>query len=299
MASTFNKPHGLKYTDMAIYIDEHLNEVTEINANPEVEMKIYEYLYHLFYALAYKAGYFSDMRYYDDYSLYCAGQMYMMLHRKMTNTGQTMHGKEIKPVKSVLNYVKSVLYPWKINFQRQYFHTVLNPEEGHDTQILLDDIKNSIQSQYSLPTESCWEAAVEALPSLIATVMYESPIMRDQLLCKRIRTSVMLTLLDQMTLPNNLQRRWEEANKEGNEATKVLTNKVMTVYDANKENVILWHLDEKYSNYVKILTTRVKKEFSKELSYFIHENDLSDEMLDDIMKTAYTTYDNDNAERTE
>ena len=109
----------------------------------------------------------------------------------------------------------------------------------------------------------------------------------------------MLTLLDQMTLPNNLQRRWEEANKEGNEATKVLTNKVMTVYDANKENVILWHLDEKYSNYVKILTTRVKKEFSKELSYFIHENDLSDEMLDDIMKTAYITYDSDNAERTE
>lgn len=111
MASTFNKPHGLKYTDMAIYIDEHLNEVAEINANPEVEMKIYEYLYHLFYALAYKAGYFSDMHYYDDYSLYCAGQMYMMLHRKMTKAGQTMHGKEIKPVKSVLNYVKSVLYP--------------------------------------------------------------------------------------------------------------------------------------------------------------------------------------------
>lgn len=294
MASTFNKPHGLKYTDMAIYIDKHLPEVAEINANPEIEMKIYEYLYHLFYALAYKAGYFSDMHYYDDYSLYCAGQMYMMLHRKMTNAGQTMHGKEIKPVKSVLNYVKAVLYPWKINFQRQYFHTVLNPEEGHDTHILLDDIRTSIQSQYSLPVESCWEAAVESLPALINTVMYESPIAKDQLLCKRIRTSVMLTLLDQMTLPNNLQRRWEEANKDGNTATKVLTGKVMSVYDANKGNAILWHLDEKYSNYVKILTTRVKKEFSKELNYFIHENDLSDEMLDDIMKTAYTTYDNDN-----
>ena len=45
MSVTFKRPPGLKYTDMAIYIDKNLPLIKEPFENPDIEAKIYEYLY--------------------------------------------------------------------------------------------------------------------------------------------------------------------------------------------------------------------------------------------------------------
>lgn len=52
MAVTFNKPANLKYTDLAIYIDANAYKIKNTGEYPGVESKIYEYLYHLIYALS-------------------------------------------------------------------------------------------------------------------------------------------------------------------------------------------------------------------------------------------------------
>ena len=49
MAVTFNKDKNLKYTDMCIYIDENMPKVVEVGKYPEIESKIYEYLFVIIY----------------------------------------------------------------------------------------------------------------------------------------------------------------------------------------------------------------------------------------------------------
>ncbi len=275
MASTYSKPHGLKYTDMAKYVDEHLQDIAEADAHPEVEAKIYEYIYHLFYALSYKAGYFKDdLHYYDDYALYSAGEMYSMILKKL-NRGER--------VKSILNYVKAVLYPFKVNFQRMNFRMVINPEIGQDTSALLDTMKNAIQSRYSMPLQECWQNAVQELPGLVSDVLNKTPFKNDVKMKHKLRISILLTFLNQITLPNKMQQKMQS---KPNKLDK-REDKILVAYQANAEPAILWHLDSTYSNYVKVLVTRVKKAFSQSLRYYIHGDDLSDEMLDDILKTAY------------
>ena len=47
MAVTYNKPKGLRYVDMCIYIDKYMPYVVEEGKYPEIESKIYEYIYHI------------------------------------------------------------------------------------------------------------------------------------------------------------------------------------------------------------------------------------------------------------
>ena len=62
----FYKPKNLKYTTMAIYIDEHVY-TDDCNDN-----LIFEYLYHLSYMLAHQGKFFQTFSDYDDFAIYCA-----------------------------------------------------------------------------------------------------------------------------------------------------------------------------------------------------------------------------------
>lgn len=293
MASTYNKPQGLKYTDMAIFIDKYLPDIAVDGENPEIEMQIYEYLYHLTYALAYKAGYFRYMQDYDAFALYSAGELFMSMRKKQMNAGKIIRGKEVKPIKSSLNFIKSVLFPLKVNYQRLYFSEIMNPELGHDTSKVIDNIKAGIQQQYSLPHEEYYNMVAEDIKAYIQEIIAETPFKRDALMYRKLYFSVLLTLLDQLTLPNNLKNKKDNLIEENIELSKKLTQKIVKKYTITENEAILWHLSSEYSNYVKILVSKVKKKFSQELSYYIADDDLSDEMLTDIMNTAYENYSND------
>lgn len=292
MASTYNRPRGLKYTDMAIYIDEHLKDITEFDVNYEVEAKVYEYLYHIIYALSYKAGYFKSMDDYDSFALYGAGELYVSMRKKQLHAGEEKRGRLVKPIKSSLNYIKSVLFPLKINYQREHFSQVLNPDVNQDTSILIDNIKHSIQSQYTLPHERYYAQAVEEIKIFLYKVLDETPFRNDKKMRKRIYFSVILTLLDQLTLPNALKNKRDNALENSKEVTKNLQRKITDTYVINNKPAILWHLDKSYSNYIKVLIAKVKKEFSQALNSYIEADELSDEVLTDIMYTAYENFNN-------
>ena len=67
----------------------------------------------------------------------------------------------------------------------------------------------------------------------------------------------------------------------------------MIAYELNPNNVILWHLDDGYSAYVRLLTQRVKRWIGNELQVAVHSDDLSDGIIDSIMNSAYETHNMD------
>lgn len=67
-------------------------------------------------------------------------------------------------------------------------------------------------------------------------------------------------------------------------------SKLLSIYKYNESEVILWHLPEHMKNYIRILVTRIKHIITDELNESRRYNDLSDEVVDNIMKSAYSTY---------
>lgn len=114
-----SKPRNLKYTDMCIYIDSHIYE-----PNPDIEI-IFNYLQYLFYGLAYKKKFFRNKDDYEKYSIFAATQVYL----RLTNSRQFLpedDPKKLTKVKSVLNYIKTILYPMKVDYQKQFFNKVFD-----------------------------------------------------------------------------------------------------------------------------------------------------------------------------
>lgn len=285
MAGQFHKDPKMKYTDMCIYIDANLDKIINVGEYPEVENKVYEYLYHILYALACKQNFFPNFEDYDLFAMYGASELYISMRNKQANAGKIIRGKEVVPIKSCLNFIKSVLFPLKVNYTRQNFATVFNPEIDQDTSIISEDLKEGIRSEYRNDLESDLRDVVSEMPLYIKKVLKQTPYKNDDLMMKRLYISCQLTLLSDLTIPNRLKNKIERYNKSGDEG------KLLNIYRGNDSEVLLWHLPEHMTNYVRILVTKIKHIVTDEINQTRNYNDLSDEIIDNIMKTAYAQYD--------
>ena len=283
MAGQMHKDPKLKYTDLCIYIDENLPKIAEIGKYPAIESKIYEYTYHILYALACKQNFFPRFEDYEDFALYGAAELYISMRNKQINAGKIIRGKEVLPIKSCLNFIKSVLFPLKVNYTRQNFATVFNPEIDQDTSIIGNSIKESIRADYRNDLEQDLNLVLNDMNLYITKILRQTPYKNDKLMCKRLYISCQLTLLNDITLPNKLKNKLH--SKKSND------DKLFISYKYNTEEVILWHLPEHMRDYVRILVTKIKHLISDAINETRNYNDLSDEVVDNIMKTAYSTYD--------
>lgn len=291
MAVTFNRRPGLKYTTMAIYIDEHMHEVVNVGEHPDVESTIFEYLYHIIYALSYKAMFFKKFEDYDTFALVSASQLYISMLKKWKNKGQIVRGKEVVPVKSCLNFIKSVLFPLKINYQKDNFVDILNPELNQDTSVLTEDIRNNIQTQYRGSLESSLEDLIKSLPNLAWKVILNTPYKKNKLLCKKLYLSCILSLINNICLSNKKKNKLAKKIKRD----VVDTNTMLSLYQDKNDNdeVLLWHLDETFHDYVLLLTRKIKQLTSKELEDNIHAFDLDENIIDFIMNSSLSPSEDD------
>ena len=264
---TFNKPSNMSYVDMAIYFDKHIKDE---NRNDSI---LYEYLYHLIYMLACKARYFHKFEDYDQFALYAATKVYMRVIRNIE-------------VKSILNYVKAVLYPMKVDYQRESFNEVLNPEV--DGRINPDAIKatmeSNIQSDYYYGMTDEIIAQFDSLPAYIKKEVNKSPYRDDPIIARRLYISILLTFLSSVTLSNDdierLRRREDRGLDNDNSLIKMLSKE-------RNRCVVVWRLDSNMKDYITLLTNKVRKRFGQELIDVKNSFELSEEDLSAIMMSAY------------
>ena len=80
---------------MAKWLDSHVCESDE-DKNTQVE-----YLYHLILCKAKQDSLFTDNDIYDDFTLFCISKILIRISNK-----------EEAPIKSIVNYIRTVIYPW-------------------------------------------------------------------------------------------------------------------------------------------------------------------------------------------
>lgn len=244
---TYQKPAGIKYTDMAIYIDKHAYDE---NRSEEVDALIYEYLYHLVYALSLKKNYFKNYQDYDSFACYGATKVFT----RLINKNQFRDKKPLKKIKSVLNYIKSILYAYKTDYQSENYAEVLNPEYGVDTIKLQEDINDSIENDYSQKLEDIQELLVNNF-EIIKKIVNNTPYKKLPEIKHNLELSLLITFANNFILPKTK----ELTLKKRTDLAKSILKKLKIYYEAlPQKSTVLWHLNKSMADYVKLLYNKFK-----------------------------------------
>lgn len=271
------KKFDIKVVDMCIYIDNNVYEKDHDVA------KIFDYLQRIYCALAKKKRFFSSEEDYNNYSLYSATQIYMRLTAKK-QFGSDDSGKKLKPIKSVLNYIKKTLYPFKVNYQNISFTTIHNNNTVDDSCLLmkasLDDIvMQNCYNDFLNVDVSCY---LNNIHKSIWNILKEYPYTSDKALMNRLYMSCLLTLLRSITISNENKEKLFVKNSD---EFKVDCDNILEsiYYEESLTAPVTWHLPTEYENLVAVIVNRIKNSICKDIRYIMSYYVPSDDIIKDIL----------------
>lgn len=262
----WKKDPNLKYTDLCIYIDENMEKLRNPGEYPDVENKIWNYLWLLIKALAIKKGMFDDFQHYDPYAFYGANRIFFALRKNLQNEGKTIKGKLIRPIKSCLNYTKLLLNPMKIEYQNEAFREVINEEfvakkfdswsyherlkaEAAEGQGVYEDFQRYIKESFNQSGK------------MIDKVLDKSPFGKNTLEYKYLKFSIILNVVAILKSKKKL--------------------------DTDIQTVILWKLPKSMSSYVRVLIKEFVTELKTEIMECYKAVDIDDSVLEMLIANPY------------
>lgn len=240
----WKKPNGLRYVDLAIYVDEHMTDIAEPGKYPEVENTVYNYLWLLVKALAIKKGMFENFEDYDPFAFHAANRLFFALRKNQWNQGKVIKGKEIRPIKSCLNYMKKLMYPMKVEFQNETFREVMSEaytSKKFDSYAFTESLKNQIIFTESAITDLIKQLkfTINGCGKLIDKILNKSPFGANTVEYRRIKISLLLNCY--FTLQAGKKLNVEPAA------------------------VVLWKLPKSMGSYVRILLREFYTELKTEI----------------------------------
>lgn len=266
----WKKDPNMKYTELCIYIDQHIIDIVNPGENPEIEDKVYNYLWLLVKALAIKKCMFKNFQDYDPFAFYAANRLYFALRKNYWNQGKTIKGKLIRPIKSCLNYTKALLYPMKIEYQNEAFREVISEEfvsKKFDAFAMKERmraearVKQGVDDQFKTFVQDSFKS----IGSIIDKVLQRTPYRKDSIDYKHIRISLMLNTLNSLSLKNKL-------------------NSEITT-------IILWKLPKSMASYIRVLLKELYAEIKLEIIDCNLRTTIDDNVLDRLMIASNEEYD--------
>jgi hypothetical protein len=216
-----------------MYIDENVPKIIEPGEYPEIEATVYNYLWLLVKALAIKKCMFKKFEDYDGYAFYSATRLFLALRKNYLNQGKVIKGKQIRPIKSCLNYTKALLYPMKIEYQRETFRDIIEEEfvsKQFDAFAYKEQLKNEAKdsSDMSVQLKMLLQGSLSQKNRILDNLLEKSPFGPTTPEYKNLKISILLNSI------NILQ-----------------VKKKLVVTD--QQGIILWHLPKNMTSYVKVL----------------------------------------------
>ncbi len=152
---------------------------------------------------------FSNFDDYDPYAFYAATRLFFALRKNLENQGKIIKGKEIRPIKSCLNYTKALLYPMKIEYQREAYREIIDEEfvsKKFDSFAFREQLKSDIR-QTSTDRgmfKSFVDDTLKDAGKYLADVLQKLPFSRDSVEYNRIKISILLNCLNSLHQKNRL-----------------------------------------------------------------------------------------------
>ena len=249
---------------MAIAID---NMAYSDNCDDEL---LFEYLYHLSMMLAVKARYFKSAKYYDDFAIFLATSGYFRLRNPKQFMYDDSGNPKMTKLKSILNYLKVILYPRKVAFEQQnYAQTEVKLQEDEDLlyvgHTLANKISNSVDDLVQVEFKYCLGNCCNSIKDFLKEIPYKYKSSEWY----NIYFSCLLSFLNLITLSNNDKYKLYNAKYRINDHSLLLETYDKKQYE---DFVILYHLDDNMKDYIRILVIQIKHILAKDLSEIIHTN---------------------------
>lgn len=258
----WKKPANIRYTEMCMYIDDNITTIAQPGQNPEVEDRVYNYLWLLVKALAIKKHMFESFQDYDPYCFYAAERLFFALRKNYLNQGKVIKGKLIRPIKSSLNYTKALLYPMKIEYQRQSYQTVISEEyvsKRFDAFQFKEQLKEDARESHQI-SKNFWIYAknvIENSSNILDRVLVKSPFTKESADYKHLKITILLNCY--------------------------LSLKAKRKLDANPTTIILWKLPKSMTSYIRILLREFYTALKQEILACYEMVDIDDVMLEKII----------------
>ena len=210
---------------------------------------------------AHKNSYFHSTQLYDDFSLSSASRLFMRIKdRRLTE------------IKSILNYIKTIIYPYKVDFEKDNY-----VENTEDNALIYTDtycLGTNLLSEIDLFDQLDFKYTLENVSCIIKNFLNRIPHKKNSCEWLNIYTSCLLTFLSALKVNSS-----QKLN------TSILTDKELhqLYIAAQKEDPVLYHLDKSYSNYIKVLVNEIKALIAKNLAIENHEYISSEDALKSII----------------
>ena len=287
-----SKPGHLKYTDLAIYIDNTIYERDAEN-NPtglkkmthSEEGTVYNYLYNILKVLASKNRLFYNQMDLDDFSIRLAGQILSRLIDPKQNFSLRKDIKKpLGPVKSCLNYIKIVLPFAAVDFRKDNYQEVVTSEiQGEDNLINVKEyIEDNIRSEYAKTREQLFDQFLCNFCEYLDDVL-ENSIYKHNL---KERNNLKISAI--LTTTNFLKLQGKYKNSSFNKRLKATEAQISNW----KNYVIMWRTENTYIT-PQIVAFYVQKTFVKlieEIDKEEHDSYLPEESVKAILSSALATY---------
>ena len=291
------KTYSGTYTNYAIYVDEHIPDIAIPYKNPEIETKVYNYLYRICYVLACKERFFPNFNDYEQFAHFAASYFYIFFRKKYNEQGELKRGKEVEPIKSSLNFIKNVLPYEKVEYIRTYFLDTYKTEwENEDSpkkikedkrQNAIDSfIKTSVTEDYNYLIKDAVIETFNNIPIYLKEIINNSPYKKDTLTSNRIYKSCLLSFINSIVI----KTKYKNENKNFDYLLKKYAKE-----STSDSSIILWHLPEDMRGQIYLILTRLKEKLANEVRTDVTTYSLDNVVMDDILKTAFNTYDLDQA----
>lgn len=259
----WKKDAGMKYTDMCIWIDANIPNIVNPGEHPDIEDKVYNYLWLLVKALAIKKCMFTNFQDYDPFAFYAANRLYFALRKNYWNQGKTIKGKQIRPIKSCLNYTKALLYPMKIEYQNETFKEIISEEfvsKKFDAMTFKERMRNDARESQGVNTQfkAYIQDSFNDIGVILDNVLSKSPFAPSTPEYKHLRISLMLNALNSIRAKNRL--------------------------NSELPSVIVWKLPRSMQSYIRVLLKEFYTEIKLEIIECHRLTHIDDDLVDKLLQ---------------
>ena len=163
-------------------------------------------------------------------------------------------------IKSVLNYIKTVIYPYKVDYEQEYYS-----QSQDDIEALVEnnfDFTEYLAEECKIFSNIDFNLSLGGIKTTIKSFLSKIPKKRNDPEWYNIYLSCLLTILNSITASKEQLSEVEEDD----DLVKLdhLYNLLRT------KDPILYHLDLSYTNLIKTLVVEIRHLLTKELMIELH-----------------------------
>lgn len=261
----FNKPDDVRYVDMCIYIDNNFyTDHCDYN-------KAYTYMWFIAYMLAAKQKLFNNVNDYEDFASMLAYSTY----QRMTN-------KNKSEIKSVLNYMKSVIHFRKMTFESQKQQKIIDSKfDDFDSMAYVERLKSVYESSNRDALFDGVKETLERVPSIIKDCI-PKVFKSDKVEYNNIYISSLLSFINRITLPSV----YDEKLKVKLDSMPHF-NEVKYYKKYLDNDIILWHLPDSMEMVIVTIINKANGIIINEINDLTDSVKLSESDFNGIMASGF------------